>query len=300
MNKHRTKAYLFLFVTAIIWGIAAPVIKFTLNGIDPLPFLAYRFILAGFVALIYLLINNDIKTTKVKKNLPLIILYGVLAFPLSLGLLFYGLNQSGVLDLTLITILAPLAIIAGGALIYRDHITKREKTGISIAVIGTMFATLLPILNGSNGIHFTGNIALLLFLVVDVSGILLSKKLVRKQISPMFLINLGFLISAVVFTTLILILIGPDKFIAEIINLELKYHLGVWYMAFVSGTLAYYLSLRGYKTIEVSEAALFKYLQPLFAVPLAVIWLGESITPIFIIGAIIITIGIVIAEIKKK
>ena len=39
---------------------------------------------------------------------------------------------------------------------------------------------------------------------------------------------------------------------------------------------------------------------PIFAAPLAVLWLGEKITPMFIIGAVIITIGVAIAEIKKK
>ncbi|NTV79075.1 MAG: EamA family transporter [Clostridiales bacterium] len=39
---------------------------------------------------------------------------------------------------------------------------------------------------------------------------------------------------------------------------------------------------------------------PIFAAPLAVIWLGEKITPVFIIGAIIIAVGVFIAEVKKK
>ena len=71
-------------------------------------------------------------------------------------------------------------------------------------------------------------------------------------------------------------------------------------MALISGTLAYYLAILGNKSIEISEAAIFKYLQPLFGVPLAVYWLGEKITVYFVIGAVIITAGIVIAEIKKK
>jgi len=31
-----------------------------------------------------------------------------------------------------------------------------------------------------------------------------------------------------------------------------------------------------------------------------VVWLGEAITPIYLLGAVIITIGVVIAETKKK
>jgi drug/metabolite transporter (DMT)-like permease len=54
----------------------------------------------------------------------------------------------------------------------------------------------------------------------------------------------------------------------------------------------------GERTIEVSEAALFTYLTPLFSIPIAIVWLNEKITPIFIVGAIIIATGVIIAEVK--
>ncbi|HEB14007.1 MAG TPA: EamA family transporter, partial [candidate division WWE3 bacterium] len=44
------------------------------------------------------------------------------------------------------------------------------------------------------------------------------------------------------------------------------------------------------------EAALFLYLEPVFAAPLAYLWLGESITPTFIIGAAVIAAGVILTE----
>jgi drug/metabolite transporter (DMT)-like permease len=71
-------------------------------------------------------------------------------------------------------------------------------------------------------------------------------------------------------------------------------------MAFLSGSLAYYLSTKAQKTIEIGDAAIFSHLYPLFSTPLAVLWLGERITPIFIIGGVIIAIGVFLAEYKKS
>ena len=88
--------------------------------------------------------------------------------------------------------------------------------------------------------------------------------------------------------------------IDEVANLALPYHLGVWYMALISGTLAYALWIRGQKSIEISEAGVFAYLVPIFAAPLAVLWLGETITTPFIIGSVVVAIGVYIAETKKK
>ena len=79
-----------------------------------------------------------------------------------------------------------------------------------------------------------------------------------------------------------------------------SYHIGVFYMAVISGSIAFYLSNKAQKSIEIGEQALFGYMYPIFSAPLAVIWLGEKITPIFILGAITIATGVFIAEVKKK
>ena len=93
---------------------------------------------------------------------------------------------------------------------------------------------------------------------------------------------------------------GSFNLTSTIFNLESNYQLGVIYMALISGTLAYSLWVRGQKTIEISEAGIFSYLTPIYAAPIAIIWLGESITTPFIIGSILIATGVVIAEYKRS
>ncbi len=73
------------------------------------------------------------------------------------------------------------------------------------------------------------------------------------------------------------------KLATLIIKTPIQAHLGVVYMALLSGSLAYFLYQKAQKTIEASEATLFMYLSPLFAVPLAVFWLGEEL-PLFILS----------------
>jgi drug/metabolite transporter (DMT)-like permease len=71
-------------------------------------------------------------------------------------------------------------------------------------------------------------------------------------------------------------------------------------MALLSGSLAYFLYQKAQKTIEASEATLFSYLSPLFAIPLAVFWLKEEITIFYLLGAVIVAIGVIIAESKRR
>ena len=74
---------------------------------------------------------------------------------------------------------------------------------------------------------------------------------------------------------------------------------GIIYMALISGLLAYVFYIMGLKYIEASKAAVFYYLQPLFGVPIAIIFLKETSSGVFIVGAILVAFGIIFAERKK-
>ncbi|OGM31187.1 hypothetical protein A2803_01790 [Candidatus Woesebacteria bacterium RIFCSPHIGHO2_01_FULL_44_21] len=297
----RFKAYLFLLTTAVIWGAAGPVIKFTLAGIEPLPFLAYRFAISAVFSIFFFSakIAQGKKFRNLKANFPLALLYGFLAVPLALSLLFFGLEKSTVLDSTLITIAGPIIVTLGAVHFFRDHITKREKLGIMIVLLGVILNSLLPIFQGGQGIRLTGNLLLLVYLLADSGSVLLAKKAIKNKTKSANLTSLAFIVGAVCLIPLTILIYGWENLLTTILTLPLKYHFGVWYMALLSGNLAYFMYVRGQRSIEVSEAVLFNYLIPLFSVPLAVFWLGESLSLSFILGAIIIATGVYIAEKKK-
>jgi drug/metabolite transporter (DMT)-like permease len=73
---------------------------------------------------------------------------------------------------------------------------------------------------------------------------------------------------------------------------------GVFYMSVFSFLLAYFLYEYAMNKIPISQGSIFTYLHPLFALPVAYYWLGETISIPFIIGALFIAIGVVFAEKK--
>lgn len=89
-----------------------------------------------------------------------------------------------------------------------------------------------------------------------------------------------------------------------LINIQeyLKYPniLGIAYMSILSGILAYIFFQKGLKSLKASESAIFYYLQPVFGIPISIIFLHEKVSIFFIIGAITIIAGIYIAEFKKN
>ena len=301
MASKRSQAFLYLGAATLIWGFASPIVKFTLESIDPLPFLAYRFVISGTIGMA-MFATKFVKFPKSGRDIAILTIYSLLSTTIALWLLFYGLNQSGVLDLGVIALLGPLFIVTGGAIFFHDHVTKRERVGITIALLGTVFVIASPLLGngGISGAKFTGNIYLFLYLICDAGGALLAKKLLRDHISPLTISSFAFIIAAITIIPLAIKFVGPETILSSIANLTLESHVAVFYMAIFSGTLAYAFMARGLRSIEVGEAALFAYMQPLISAPLAVLWLGETITPLFLIGATIAAAGIFIAEHKIK
>lgn len=288
MNPHRLKAYFLLFIVSVIWAVAGPIIKYTLGGVPPLLFLTYRFGLSTLISIICFFIFglHFPKENKIRLDL---ILYGFLTSTVSLGLLFFGLENTTVLDMSLITLVNPLLITLAGVYFLKEHVTGREKIGMGIALAGTVLTVIEPS-------RFSGNFLIFLYLIATAWSAVLAKRLLRESVDPLSMTNFSFIIG---FITLLpfAVLKYPAGIIGEI---PFSYHLGVMFMALFSGSLAYYLSNKAQKTIEIGEAAVFSYIYPLFSTPLAVVWLGEKITPIFILGAVIIALGVVIAETKKR
>jgi len=294
----RTKAYINLLITYSIWGISGPIIKFTLNKVDPINFLAYRFLITGFIS-IFIFFHNKHYLKEIKKHFIKLTLASIIMYPLALGLLFVGLSKATVLDLTLINILSPLLVGLGGAIFLHEHITHKEKIGTTIAVIGVIIANIFPIIFIGNGYKLSGNIFLIGFILADTAGILLGKMLLKHKISPQVVSNYGLFVAMLVIVPIAIYQNGSQNLISEFINIDFKYQLAILYIGIMAGTIAHFLMTKAVKTIEASEAILFKYLDPIFAIPLAVLWLNEKVSLWFFIGSIFILTGVYIAEKKK-
>ncbi len=299
--SHRYTAYFLLLLVSIIWGVAGPVIKFTLGSFPPIIFLTYRFALASALGAALW----AIRPPKFRVNgatIPHIILHSVFTVPLSLGLLFLGYDKTTSLTGTVISAMGPITIAIAGVLFLREHITKPERIGIGLAILGTLIITVGPMLggNGQAIASFEGNLLIIGALVADAIGTVIAKVSLRDRVPAMALTNISFMIGLVSFLPFLFSSYSFGEVIATIIKAPLSAHLGVLYMAFLSGTLAYTLQKVAMKSIEVGEVAVFNYLFPIWAAPLSLLWLGETITTPFVLGAAVIATGVVIAEHKRR
>lgn len=302
MSAHRKLAYIYLLIVSLIWGAAGPIIKSALHIFPPFIFLTYRFAISGVIALIYLSRQTSLHIPKKPSKQLRLYLYGFMVSTVVLGLFFVGFDHTSAIAGSFISSFNPIVTAIFGALFLHEHITKRERRGTIIAFIGMVFVIFEPIItgNGSLASSLKGNVIIFLALLVDACALVMAKHNLRDHIPAFTITNISFLIGLFTMIPVMLMVHSMQDIFRAFTEATLAAHLAVWYMALISGTLAYFLWLKAQKSIEISEAAVFGYLKPVWAVPLAMVWLGESVTYPHIIGMIIIAFGVYHAEMKKK
>lgn len=310
MSKNRITAYLMLLAVAAIWGAALAVIKATLEFFPFVIFLTYRFFLTSLILIPFFAVLYDRKRLLphiedgnyfLKKDFWIFILTGILGSSFNLVLLFWGIDNTTALSAGLIYVSTPVLVVITAAIFLKEKVTKQEILGLTLAVIGTLTITLSPaVADGKTG-TIIGNLLVWASAITWVAYVLLAKAELKKGVAPLVLVTTSFVVG---FLSLLPFALWQTGSLASLFTFIMSQpataHLGVWYMALVSGAIAYWLYQEGQRRIEASEATIFNYLLPVFSAPLAIFWLGEKMTLPFLIGVVIIVTGVSIAEWKKR
>lgn len=300
--SRRTHSYLLLLIATIIWGIAGPVIKYTEGYLSPLIFLLYRLAIATVVGVVALSVTKHHNWPKSGSQKISILIFCFLTTTVALGLLFMGYEKTSALTASVLNTLYPIMVAIAGVFFLHEHITRRENVGMGIAILGTALVTAEPFLTGSisPSSNLLGNLLIIAALVVGVVVAVMAKLIMRHPTNPTSLTHLSFIVGFITLAPIVLYLHPVSEIVGQIVAAPWQAHAGVVYMALASGTIAYSLWNIGQKTIEIGESSLFAYLYPVITLPLAVLWLKEPITPALVLGAGIITVGIIIAETKSS
>jgi len=300
MNPHRLKAYFYLLIAVAIWGIAGPVIKITLGVLSWDTLLLYRFFISTLIFIPFIH-KKDFHPFKNIGILLLAFIYMLLNTTVSVGLLFAGTARTSLVSMSLISLFGPVLTIFGGYFFLKDKISWMEKIGIGITFVGSLLLIIEPLIksNDMQGGIF-GNILIIGSLVSGSIAAIILKELLRKGVGAVMLANLGFVVGFVTMIPITLSYHSLSNILYAVYSIPLSYHIGIWYLAVFSGTIAYALSNVAQKSIEVSELAIFNYIYPIISTVLAVWFLKEPMSSLSYFGSGVTLVGIFVAEIKRR
>jgi drug/metabolite transporter (DMT)-like permease len=284
--NNRYYAYFLLLVNTALWGISGPIIKYSLQFISPPLFLFYRYLFATLIFLpIFLLYRSK---TKKQIDHQKTLLFALLGTPICLLPLFYGFNLTSALEASILESTSPIFTVILCVLFLKEVLKPKERQGLILALIGTFIIALEPLLTSSGHIKLSieGNLLIILSNLIWTAFLLLSKKF---KTDPVYLSFYSFVVSIPFF---LFVSFSQSSSLA-LSSLALP---GILFMAIGGSIIAFWAYQEGQKRIEASEAAVFTYLKPAFAIPLSILWLKEAFSPIAILATILIIIGVYISE----
>lgn len=177
MENSKTKAIvadLGLFYAAAIWGSTFFIVKNALANIDPIVMVAYRFLIAGIVLLLYLLYKKKNIFANLKEAFFLSVILLFLYIPQTVGLKYTTASNSG-----FITGLFVAFIPLFSRIIFKVKPTIMELLACGVSLVGLWILT-----GGMHDINF-GDILTLLAAVTYALHVLYSDKYMKKGVDPL-------------------------------------------------------------------------------------------------------------------
>lgn len=289
--------YIALLLAHLIWGANFVVAKVTLQEFPPSTLAFLRFAFATLLLAPFFL--SETKVVKVdKKDLPKLILIGVLIITLNITFFFQGITRTTAINASVLTLIIPGMSVLLSWLILKEKVYLINLGGIILGLIGALVIVGLPQLMGS----FTpeillGNIFIILATICWVFGAIIAREMLKKYPS-LIVTGIAFLVGTITFIIpTIYEYIQNPSWISKVTTLG---ELGLAYMTFLSSVSAYFLFEWGLAKTSVVSADLFQYVEPFVAALLAILILSEQLSLELLTGAILIIIGAYLGTLAKE
>lgn len=295
-NYH--KGIFALIISAVIWGIATPILKITLETTPPFSMALLRFILAS-VFMIPFILKRGVKIKR--QHLPKIIRASVFGITLNIGLLFLGASKTSGIHIAIIASLYPIFTAIAATYFLKEKFDKRIATGIALGFIGALLIIGEPLFELTNQEykieHIIGDILIVLSTFAWVAYTIENRELDKlNSYNPFEILPISFLVGIISFFPLAVLEFLNNP--AWIYQVDTFAKFGIFYYGFFSSFVAYIAFTWGISKTSATTAGLTSYLNPVIAILLSIPLLGEKITPLFTIGALFIAAGLILTEVK--
>lgn len=279
--------YLSIAAACLIWGAASPIFKWSLTNIPVFTLAYFRFSIAALLLLPF--VKNKLHIEK--KDIPTVFFIGLTGITLNISFFFWGLEKTSSINSSIIIASEPLFIILFSIIFLKERPKKKLWLGILLSVIGFLII-IEKSLKGTNNGTLLGDLFILFATLAYVTQTIISKKIFEKY-EAITITFWSFLVGTITFL---------PPFMYEALkphwleNLNVQGIIGIAFGAFLSSAAAYFLYNWGIKQIEISKSAVFNYLNPVSGIIIAIPLLGEKITPSFLVGALLVFIGVYITQ----
>jgi drug/metabolite transporter (DMT)-like permease len=285
-----------------MWGTSFIATEMVLKEASVLTTLVCRLGLAALVLLIIVWVKDRGKIRINGKSFFYLVVLGLLSTSLY-QLVQISANKLANASITaLFTSLHPMVLAVFGRIFFKEKLGWLKVGGILLGLLGSLYIATRGTFELNHNIHYS--VALLLLLVNSfmwASYSSLSKKL-DQVFSSFDLIAYMTIIGFIAFLPLALILAHYQRIdlIREMSRLSLRAVGALVYLSVFCTILAYMLWIYCLRRMDMGKAGYFIYLEPVFAMAVAPLFVGNQINQYVVIGALLIFLGLIFINIRKK
>ena len=283
----KAKGYIYLVLTFIIWGSLYVAAKSAMEEIPSLALLALRYAIA-VVILFFVMRKRGFKKVK-REHRKMFFAVGFVGYFCGIAFQLTGNDLVDASLSSLINSLNPVVIPIIAAIFLNEKITGKTCVSILLSVIG------IYIILGVGGNASFWGIIINIFSLLFWSASCCMVRGISKDYDPIQITLYAMAIAAC-----FAIPAGAYSIVREGFVLSVNGAVSVLYIAFVCTALSHVFWNRALKLLPATTCSLFYPIQPLTSAVLAVAVLGEKITVSFVLGAIIICAGVLVAVTDKK
>ena len=251
----------------------------------------------GFIGSIFILLfmrlkHLTISFESIRKNFIPLVLSGMF-IGFNWILLFEAYEFTTVAIATLCYYMAPVIVILGSFVLFKENISKRKLICILFAVLGMILVSGVFDSNQSGNIQLKGILLGLGAAVLYASVILMNKTI--KNINAYDKTVVQLLTAAIVLIPYILFTENVGDIQLDNISIIMMILVGV-----VHTGIAYTIYFGTMKDLEAQTIALYSYIDPCVAIFLSAFVLKEQLSLLGIIGAVIVLGSTLISEMEEK
>ena len=277
---------------AAIWGGMYVVSKVVLEIIPPFTLVTIRLLLGALTLAIVLVIRGF--PGVFRRRFLQVLGVGFVGYGVSLSLQFLGTKLSTAANGSLVTSATPAFVLIFASILLKEKITLLRLISLVLATLGVI-AVIDPRSAQLNPELFLGNLALIGAAITwALYSVLVRKTTQDLDVLPFSLIAfLGGLPVTLPAGAWEAATLGIGEITPGVIG-------GILFLGVISTALAMVLWNTAFALVDASLASLTFFAQPVVGTLLGWLFLGEEITPLFLLGGFLIGLGLALSTREKQ
>lgn len=231
------------------------------------------------------------RTKLVRSELGMLLLLGVGGITMNQLLWTLGAGRTTVLHSSMIVGTAPIWVLLIASAMGIERITPPKIGGMLMAMAGIAVLQLYRTASAAANPTLVGDLLVFTSALIFAAMTAIGKKAKLKS-GPVIVTACAYLAGSIVCLPLYFVA-GPGFDFSRVSPAAWA---GVVYMGGISSVTGYLIYYYALAKISASRIAAFQYLQPVLASGMALLFLGESVTPPAVAAGVIVVAGVVVTE----